>query len=161
MKQNEVVKHHTAVDVINALQTTTEIDLIEGLASLAAMPEENFTEITSGYWKPVEGQIYDMVVTGVSVQKFPSQANPAETLDVECVHFSMLEKGKLVNYIYGGQAFVSCIRQEIEKDKRDGRTLQAIGIRAFKTGETKSAKGKYSNFVVKRMYATLETNAGN
>lgn len=158
---NAVAKHHTAVDIINALQMTSEIDLIEGLSSLAAMPEENFTEVSSGYWKPAEGTVYDLVVTGLSTQKFPNQANPGEVLDVDCVHFSTLEKGRLVNYIYGGQQFVGTIRQEIEKDKSKGLPLQAIGIRAFKTGESKSAKGKYSNFVIKRMYATLEGNAGN
>jgi hypothetical protein len=160
-KSKEVAKYTSTAEIQTVIQSTNEIDLLEGLRSMSEMPEENFTDVTGSYWKPVEGMVYDVVVVGVSVQKFPDRARQGEVVERECVHFCTEEKGKLVNYIYAGAQFVSTIAQEIAKDRSKGLTPQAMGFRIFKTGELKSAKGNYSNFVIKRMYAQLEATAGN
>ena len=161
-KETGVMTFRTTQEVNQGLQADSDVTTLYALKALKDLPEDNFMEISSSYFKPERGVTYDVICTGISVQSFPDKANPNEIKDVECVHLTLEENGKLVNKIFAGKQLVGCVKDEINRDKAKGLPEQYIGLRFYQTGEGKSSKGTYAIFVVKRMYAAqLEGSTAN
>ena len=151
-KETGVMTFRTTQEVNQGLQADSDTTTMYALRAMRDLPEDNFMEISSSYFKPEKGVIYNAICTGISVQQFPDKNNAGETKDVECIHLTMEENGKLVNKIFGGKQMVGAVRDEINSDKAKGLPEQYIGLRFFQSGESKSAKGTYAIFDIRENY---------